>query len=92
MLLGMSLTTLSMPTSGEGTGAPWDVSNYPLYANVRGRGLVLLGMYLTTLSMPTLKLNIKLEQLTHLCHRNPFVTMVQEAHKPAPAAPIMSLT
>ena len=53
MLLGMYLTTLSMPTSGERTGAPWDVSNYPLYANVRGRGLVLLWMSLTTLSMPT---------------------------------------
>ena len=53
VLLGISLTTLSMQTSGEMTGAPCDVSNFPLYANVRGRGLVLLGMYLTTLSMPT---------------------------------------
>ena len=53
---------------------------------------MLLGMSLTTFSMPTLKLNIKLEQLTHLCHRNNFVTMAQEAHKPAPAAPIVYLT
>ena len=53
---------------------------------------MLLGMSLTTLSMPAFKLNGKLEQPTHLCHRSPFVTMVPEAHDPASPASVMPLT